>query len=146
LTVNIKKTVAERFEFQRTEEKKATAQFSEPRSYLYEPNAAIMKSGGFKTIGNQYNVKKLHRNTHLYTSDTLINFPGRTFKIEKITPYNTKSIKSLGFKKANISTRNFPETVANIRKKIKIADGGDSYLFFTTDIYENRLVICCSKV
>ena len=66
-----------------------------PLKYLYEPNAAIMKSGGFNSITTQLNIKKLHTHSHLYTSDEQIEFPGRTFKIDDIRPYNKKELKSL---------------------------------------------------
>jgi hypothetical protein len=113
---------------------------------LYEPNSAILKSGAFHSISKQLKVAKLHKHSHLYTSDDLITFPGRTFKIEGILHYNKKEIKKTGITKANITTRNFPETVQNIRKKLKIKDGGNSYLFFTTDMENTKLVLATKKV
>ncbi|QXP73768.1 class I SAM-dependent methyltransferase [Tenacibaculum sp. AHE15PA] len=121
--------------------------YSLPTNYLYEPNAAILKSGGFNEVTNQYDVKKLHQHSHLYTSEELIlNFPGRTFKIEEVYPYNKKKLKKqLTISKANITTRNFPKTVAQIRVETKLKDGGDSYLFFTTNSSNELIVVNCTK-
>jgi hypothetical protein len=107
-----------------------------------------MKSGGFSEISIQFNIDKLHRHSHLYTSELeLINFPGRRFQIEKMIDYSKKEmIANFANQKANITTRNFPETVENIRKKWKIKDGGNLYCFFTTDVYENKIVLLCTKI
>ena len=121
--------------------------YSLPKKYLYEPNAAIMKSGGFDEITSQFEVEKLHQHSHLYTSDNVIDFPGRIFEIEKSFEYNKQNMKSfLENKKANITTRNFPDTVENIRKKWKINDGGNLYCFFTTDANNNKIVLLCAKL
>ncbi len=120
---------------------------SEPLNYLYEPNAAILKTGGFSAIANILNINKLHQHSHLYTSENKIDFPGRCFQIKEILPYNKKQIlKILPHKKANITTRNFKETVAVIRKKTGIKEGGDFYLFFTTNQKEEQIVVVCQKV
>jgi hypothetical protein len=145
-TVNLKKDTSEHFKFMLEDEKTLESKYSKPLTYLYEPNAAILKSGAFHSVSLQLNVFKLHQHSHLYTSESLIEFPGRCFKIENIIPYNKKEVKKLAIKKANITTRNFPESVEQIRKKLGIKDGGDAYLFFTTDINNNRMVIVCSKV
>ena len=121
--------------------------YSLPKKYLYEPNAAIMKSGGFDEVTSQYEIEKLNKHSHLYTSDILINFPGRVFAIENSFEYNKPNMKSfLENKKANITTRNFPETVEKIRKKWKIKEGGIMYCFFTTDINNNKIVLLCDKL
>ena len=118
-----------------------------PKKYLFEPNAAIMKSGGFDEITNRFEIEKLHPNSHIYTSDKLIDFPGRVFKIEHGVAYNKPNMKSLlEYKKANVTTRNFPETAENIRKRWKIKDGGNVYCFFTTDVNNNKIVLLCSKL
>ena len=119
---------------------------AEPLVYLYEPNSAVLKSGAFKTVGNQYQLKKLHEHSHLYTSNELIYFPGRSFKIDQVVPYQKKEIQKLGYTKANITTRNFPETVANLRKKHKIKDGGEVYMFFTKNMNEKYIVLVCTKI
>lgn len=144
-TINILKTENQIFEFDFDED--INSSYSEPLSYLYEPNVAILKSGGFHQISEKLNVYKLHQHSHLYTSKTLINFPGRVFKIEEILPYDKKKLKKLlPDLKANITTRNFPKTVAQIRKETKIKDGGDTYIFFTTDLHKKTKLVICKKV
>ncbi len=145
-TINLKKTEDELFNFILSKEKEAVSDYGQPSKYLYEPNAAILKSGAFKTIGNQFQLKKLHEHTHLYTSDKLVNFPGRSFKINQVVPFQKKAIQKLGIAKANITTRNFPEPVAAIRKRFKIKDGGENYLFFTKDGQGGKIVVLCSKI
>lgn len=142
--VNLKGKKGEEFNFHwRT---KGIPKYGHPQKYLYEPNAAILKSGAFDLISERFKVNKLNRNTHLYTSDTLMDFPGRRFVIEEVIPYSRSEIrKALTFKKANISIRNFPESVERLRKKWKIQDGGDIYLFFVTDLEDKKVMIVCSK-
>ena len=143
-TVNIGKNDIQSFDFYYKED--IISEYSEPLTYLYEPNSAILKSGGFHQISQQLNVFKLHQHSHLYTSNKLIDFPGRVFKIENIIPYNKKKIKGfLKDNKANITIRNFPKTVDQIRKETKIKDGGNSYLFFTTLNTREFTVIFCKK-
>ena len=144
-TINFTKGDTQKFNFHFEEENLATSEFSKAKTYLYEPNSALLKSGAFKILGQQLGLKKLHEHTHLYTSDKLIEFPGRVFKIIEKTPFNKKSLKALNIKKANITTRNFPETVAQIRKKHKIGDGGKLYLFFSKEIDQELVVIVCEK-
>lgn len=118
-----------------------------PKKYLYEPNSAIMKSGGFDEIGIQYSLSKLHSHSHLYTSDERIDFPGRTFEIKKVFSYSKQEMKTnLENTKANITTRNFPDSVDDIRKKWKLNDGGSTYCFFTTDLNNDKIVLLCSKI
>ncbi|MEQ6123249.1 class I SAM-dependent methyltransferase [Pseudotenacibaculum sp. MALMAid0570] len=120
--------------------------YSNPKEFLYEPNAAIMKSGGFHKITSSFNVYKLHQNSHLFTSNEHIEFPGRVFKIIKILPYDKKKMKKqLSLKKANITTRNFSKSVDEIRKELKIKDGGIDYLFFTTESSNKQVCIHCKK-
>lgn len=122
------------------------ALYSEPGKYLYEPNSAIMKSGAFDTVSAIYTIEKLHRHTHLYTSDKLIDFPGRRFVIDETIPYSKTEMKPLEGKKMNITARNFPLTVEDIRKKWKLKEGGDTYAFFTTNTKNEKVVLLCSKV
>jgi THUMP domain-like len=106
-----------------------------------------MKSGGFDEIPNQFEVEKIHQHSHLYTSYTLIEFPGRVFEIEHCIGYNKAEMKAfLENKKANITTRNFLDSVETIRKKWKIKDGGDLYCFFTTDVKNDKIVLLCAKL
>lgn len=144
-TVNIINGKEDKFDFILEEEQHSTVALGGPYTYLYEPNAAILKSGGFKSIGVAYELHKLHPHSHLYTSHDLMDFPGRAFIIEKVLPYSKGSMKTLGITKANITTRNFPLSVADIRKKHNIKDGGETYLFFTKNLDESLLVLQCSK-
>ena len=145
-TLNIKGEKRETFEFSYSSETSAKVNFSLPLTYLYEPNAAILKSGAFKTIAKELNIYKLHQHSHLYTSNELIDFSGRVFKIIEQIPYNKNAIKkALGNYKANITTRNFPESVSQLRKKFNIKDGGETFAFFTTNINDEKIVIICKK-
>ncbi|RAR47393.1 class I SAM-dependent methyltransferase [Flavobacterium lacus] len=145
-TVNISKNSEEKFEFY-LGASLSEASYGEPKKFLYEPNAAIMKSGGFDEVGNQFILKKIHPHSHLYTSDEKIDFCGRVFEIIDVIPYQKSEMKLyLENKKANITARNFPESVDIIRKKWKIKDGGNLYTFFTTDIKNNKIVLLCNKI
>lgn len=145
-TLNMLKNKKEVFNFKF--KKTLNTTYSTPLAFLYEPNAAILKSGGFNEVSNQLKVNKLHQHSHLYTSKGLIEFfPGRTFKVDTIIPYNKKKIKKLlTTPKANITTRNFPKTVAQIRLETKLKDGGDIFLFFTTNVNNELIVISCTKI
>ncbi|KAB7530457.1 class I SAM-dependent methyltransferase [Flagellimonas olearia] len=134
------------FDFVLNEEKVSSTKLGSPQRFLYEPNAAILKSGGFKIVGEKYGLQKLHQHSHLYTSETLVEFPGRRFSIVQVLPYSKKTLRSFSQTKANVTTRNFPLSVAEIRKKHKIKDGGDRYLFFTKNHDDSLLVLDCSKV
>lgn len=137
------------FSFPWQKEKTSAFQAAEKMGdYLYEPNAAILKSGAFKLIATEYNISKLHLNSHLYTSEQRIgNFPGRIFKVENIHEFSGKRLKQLGksIGQANITTRNFPLTVEAIRKSSGIAEGGELYLFATTLGNARKIIIECRK-
>lgn len=144
-TVNFEKRGRKNFHF--TWEESAEATFSLPQKYLFEPNAAIMKSGAFDLISEKLKLPKLHKNTHLYTGSELVDFPGRRFLIENIVSYNKREMRAaLNFGKANITTRNFPESVETLRKKWKVAEGGSIYLFFVTNSEGKKAMLICSKV
>ena len=144
-TVNIGKEETKNFHF--TYKEDLYSEYSEPLSYLYEPNSAILKSGGFHQITNQLNVSKLQQHSHLYTADILLDFPGRTFKIEQVLSYDKKKLKKLlPGNKANITIRNFPKTVAQIRKETKIKEGGTIFIFFTTNFKNELTVVICRKI
>jgi hypothetical protein len=113
--------------FTGAEESASDPSFRMPMKYLYEPNASMLKAGAFKTAALRYDLFKLHPSTHLYTSDSLVPFPGRRFEIENLMPYKPGR---LPYRQANVSSRNFPESVATIRKRNRIRDGGKTYLFF----------------
>ncbi len=144
-TINIQKTKNQEFSFALKEEAQQPVHLGTPKAFLYEPNAAILKSGGFLSIGNTLGLEKIHVHSHLYTSNHIIDFPGRCFEIISILPYQKKTVSTTGITKANITTRNFPESVATLRKKHKIKDGGDIYLFFTTDHNDKKIVLWCKK-
>ena len=144
-TVNLLKEKKISFEFDLNNSGIAT--YSLPQKYLYEPNSAIMKSGGFDEISAFYQLPKLHSHSHLYTSETCIEFPGRIFEIKSSFSYTKTNMKQyLEGKKANLTIRNFPDTVEIIRKKWKINDGGESYCFFTTDLNNDKIVLICNKI
>lgn len=145
ITINITKQNKKVFNFNMNSESEVNYGF--PKKYLYEPNSAVMKSGGFNQVSVSFSLDKLNKNSHLYTSDNLIDFPGRTFQIEKILSYSKKDmLENFTNQKINITTRNFPDTVENIRKKWKIKDGGNQYCFFTTDKNENKIALICTKI
>lgn len=137
------------FIFTLEEEESAPLQTSGSlKAFLYEPNASLLKAGAFKQVSMAYNVSKLAASSHLYTSEELITaFPGRLFRVEEVLPFNGKLCKEIGKKipKANITTRNFPLSVEELRKRTKIKDGGDIYLFATTLAGNRKVLIKCTK-
>lgn len=149
-TINITGEEQQVFSFKSYDESQSTALLAtEIGSYLYEPNASILKAGAFKTIGNQYNLKKLHTNTHLYTSDALLpHFPGRIFKVDAVSGTSKADIKTLKntVPKANVSVRNYPQSVEAFRQKTGIREGGNVYLFACKTADERLAVIQCSRV
>jgi 16S rRNA G966 N2-methylase RsmD len=145
-TINIGKENNEVFEFI-LDKNQSNANFGLPKKYLYEPNAAIMKSGGFDAVATAFEVTKLHQHSHLYTSDSLLEFPGRKFEILNSFSYQKATMKQfLEHSKINITVRNFPDSVENIRKKWKIKEGGNQYCFFTTDVNNDKIVLICAKI
>ncbi|MHC0441644.1 THUMP-like domain-containing protein [Flavobacterium sp. 3-210] len=145
-TANILKDKTETFEFILGNETEFPS-YHLPQKYLFEPNSSIMKSGGFDEVSSFFKINKLQKHSHLYTSEELIDFPGRAFEIQKVIPYSKNEMKTeLANQQANITTRNFPETVENIRKKWKIKNGGNLYCFFTTDVKDNKIVLICTKI
>lgn len=143
-TINFSKTTIEKFQFYGNE--RPLCHYHSPLTYLYEPNAAIMKSGGFANLCEVYKVYKLALHSHLYTSEQLQDFPGRKFKVIHITAYSKSNMKRFLNTKANITTRNFTETVSQLRKKWKIVEGGAVYLFFTSLADNEKVVITCEKI
>ncbi|MCB1532707.1 MAG: class I SAM-dependent methyltransferase [Alphaproteobacteria bacterium] len=130
--------VLKRFEFSPSQEQ-ARAETTLPQAFLYEPGPAFQKAGGFNAIAHRYSVQKLHEHTHLYTSEIYNpDFPGRAFEIIEILPVQHKA---LPLKKANLSIRNFPGDVASLRKKLKLQEGGDSYLFACTLADERKVLV-----
>lgn len=143
-TVNFTKQQTQQFSYQYNTSEKAL--YSEPKRFLYEPNGAILKSGAFHEIALRFQLFKLHQHSHLYTNEHLVHdFPGRIFEVVAMFPFDKRLKKKLGLTKANITTRNFPKSVSQIRKELKIKDGGENYLFFTTDLDDNLMAIHCVK-
>ena len=117
--------------------------------YLYEPNASLMKAGCFGVISSRYGVKMLAKNSHLFVSeDPVADFPGRSFRIKAVSSFNKKDLKRQlsGITKANIATRNFPLSVTELRKRLKLKDGGNTYIFATTLSDESHVLFICEKV
>lgn len=118
-------------------------------AYLYEPNSSVMKAGGYHEICEHFETSKLAPHSHLFISEKEIEeFPGRGFLIKTILPYNNKIIKTLStrFPKANITIRNFPQNVSEIRKRTLVKEGGEEYLFFTTNSENEKIIISCEKL
>lgn len=121
---------SESFSFALSEEKQSTVSYDEPQDYLYEPTAMVLKAGAFKLVAKKFDLKKLALNTHLYTTDKIIpNFPGRIFKIESFLKSDSKSVHTvLKDGLANIIARNYPLSPSQLKKKLKIKDGGDQFV------------------
>ena len=116
--------------------------------YLYEPNASLMKAGCFGAISERYGVKMLANNSHLFVGDEpIVDFPGRSFRIKAISTFNKKELKCQlsDITKANIATRNFPLSVVELRKRLKLKDGGEIYIFGTTLADESHVLFFCEK-
>jgi hypothetical protein len=143
-TVNLSNegTVVERFLFKVPEEKVATVVFSPPLDYLYEPNASILKSGAFKVAAEKFGLSKLQANTHLYTSPNLFtDFPGRVFKIEALNPTLQMVKELLPEGKANVATRNYPLSAQELKKKLKLKDGGGKFVIGFSEEKRKSVVI-----
>jgi 16S rRNA G966 N2-methylase RsmD len=120
---------------------------SQPKTYLYEPNAALMKSQLFGLLSLRFRLSALAKNSHLFTSDTLIEFPGRRFKIKSVFSPKSKNIKNnIPDLKSNVSCRNYPLKPEQVKAKYKLKDGGKSYTFFTTDFKNQKIVLLCDKI
>ncbi|MDR2086938.1 MAG: SAM-dependent methyltransferase [Dysgonamonadaceae bacterium] len=131
--------------FNFTEEREATVVYTDSvGEYLYEPNVSLLKAGFYKTVALRYRLSKLHPDSHLYTSNEWApHFPGRIFRVESVFSLNKRECKIplAGTDRANISVRNFPLTVAELRKKLKLQEGGSIYLFATTLASGKRIII-----
>lgn len=120
----------------------------EEMQYLYEPNASLMKAGCFGVLSDRYDARMLSKNSHLFVSQAPIEaFPGRSFRIIAISSFNKKELKChlSGITKANIATRNFPLSVAELRKRLKLKDGGETYIFATTLSDESHVLMITEK-
>lgn len=127
------------FSFTVGQEKNTRADFAMPLKYLYEPGPAFQKAGGYNSMAARYNLHKLHPSTHLYSSGALCaDFPGRVFEIQSIHRFNDEEMR---LERANITLRNFPGTAEDLRKKLRLKDGGDDTLFACTLMDETKVLI-----
>ncbi len=146
--INITGKGCEKFSFTDSEEQTTGTPLAEsPQTFLYEPNAAIQKAGCHRALAQSTSSRKLHPNSHLYTAENHIeHFPGRKFRVIKVYSFTKNDIKELSsLGKANITVRNFPESVQQLRKRLKLTDGGDKYIFATTLADERKALILCEK-
>lgn len=140
-------TVRSGFDFSRQQEATASVAFAEPMAYLYEPHAAVLKAGAFKTIALPYGLSKLAPHTHLYTSNHWIpDFPGRGFEVVAVCKPDARAIAlHVPEGKANLTVRNFPAKTDDLRKKWRLKEGGDLYLFAAELNSKNKVVIVAKK-
>lgn len=125
------------FNFTLNDEKNCKSEFSIPEKYIYIPNNSVLKSGAFNLVSEKFGLKKLHQNTHIYTSEKVIeNFPGRVFEVEEINPKDLKKGEQY-----NIITKNFPLKPEEIKKKYKLKDGGENYLIAVKSIAGNHFLM-----
>ncbi len=131
------------FSFSFSDEEKAEVQYDDPRAYLYEPNASILKAGAFKSICARFGVYKLHPNTHIYTSDRPVhNFPGKVFQVEAFVKSSAKELMNFfESSRANILTRNYPLSVDALRKKTRLKEGGKKFLIGCSGVGRKFLIV-----
>lgn len=137
------------FSFTPAEEEEAACTWAaRPGRFLYEPNASIMKCKAFRSLAARYALQKLHPNSHLYTSDEWRpGFPGRAFAVEACCGFGKKELKALlkDLPQANLTVRNFPATVAALRQRLRLKEGGDTYLFATTAADGHHIMVRCRR-
>lgn len=138
------------FTFTKSEEENASVNLTSIfEKYLYEPNASLMKAGAYKVLCEKYPIKKLHSSSHLYISDTLISsFPGRKFEILKLSSLNKKDVKRdfADLSQANVATRNFPLKAEELKRRLNLKDGGDTYIFGSTLADNQKVIFICKKI
>ena len=129
-----------------SEEEMQQVSFSDAKAFIYEPNASILKAGAFKTIGARYQLSKLNPNTHLYTSEQIVEaFPGRVFRMKHVMRPDARSARELlPGRKANVVTRNYPLSADELKKKLNIGDGGDIYILAFTD--SSKKVVVAERI
>ncbi len=143
-SIEKKKTYTYRIPFSEIETSRAS--FSTAASYLYEPFAVFMKLGGFAWVSSYFKLNKLHSMSHLYTSSERVDFPGKTFEVNEVLPYNKAAIKKFSKESASVVTRNFKIKANELRKKLKLKEDDQRFLFFTTGIDGKQLVIDCQRI
>jgi hypothetical protein len=141
--INVTGAGREQFSFTLSEERETVSDFKDPQVFLYEPNAAIRKAGAFKLVGRRFNLAKVHKNTHLFTSHELVaEFPGRIFRIlASVKPSPKEVEKFFPDKKANVISRNYPLTAEQLKKKTHLQDGGELFLIGFTSLKAKSLVV-----
>lgn len=134
--------------FRRSDEQNAPNRLSPPLKYLYEANVGLLKLGNFRYLADWLQIYKLHPNSHLYTSETYCaRFPGRSFEVLDVQPLDKKALRPwLAEGKANVTVRNFPLSVQQIRQKLSLAEGGELYFFATTEVSGKRIVIVAKRI
>ncbi|MEI7584703.1 class I SAM-dependent methyltransferase [Runella sp.] len=148
-TINFKNDGSQQvFDFQWKQEATMAVTLSDPQRYVYEPNVAVLKAGAFKSIANAFGLAKIAPHSHLYTSENLkIDFPGRIFEVQAMVKADSKALAPyLPDAKANLTVRNFPTTTDELRKKLKLKDGGDVYLLATTLSNGDKRLLVCKKI
>jgi len=147
ICVNIAQGTQKSFEFNFKDETENVVEYALPKKYLYEANASIMKAGAFKSVAVKFNLHKLHIHSHLYTSDKLnLKFPGKVYQIIDVLSPDKKAVKKIVGDKINIACRNYPQNPIELRKKLKIKEGGELQLFATTLMDKTNKLIYCSRV
>lgn len=146
--VNLTSHETVEFTFNEQEERDADVLLGDPQTYLYEPNAAVLKAGAFRLIGQRFGLLKVAPHSHLYTSPTLVrDFPGRIFKLQSILKPDAKLLRQVvPDGKANLTVRNFPQTVAELRKKLSLREGGSIYILATTLQNGDKRLLITQKV
>ncbi len=147
--VNLLKNGADQtFAFRRSDEAAAPVAFSAPQQFLYEPHAALLKAGAYRLLAARFGLQKLHPNSHLYTSEKpQFAFPGRIFAIRTVLKPDRKAVKAaLPEGRANLTVRNFPATVETLRKQLGLADGGNEYVFATTQADGKPTLVVANKI
>lgn len=137
------------FTFTADEEREACPTYaSRVKDFLYEPGASLLKAGAFKAVAVRFGLEKLHPNTHLYTSDSLVpDFPGRSFRVERTGGFGKRELRVFcnGVERANLTVRNFPVSVAELRRRLRVKEGGGEYWFAATLADGSRTLIACRK-
>ncbi|GAB4017805.1 SAM-dependent methyltransferase [Spirosoma migulaei] len=147
-TVNLLNDKDILLQFQWQDELTANVQLGDPQRYLYEPNAAVLKAGAFRLVASRFGLTKLAPNSHLYTSNELKpDFPGRIFLLQEICKPDQKALKmAVPDLKANLTVRNFPQTVAELRKKLSLREGGSVYILATTLLNGDKRLLITQKI
>jgi SAM-dependent methyltransferases related to tRNA (uracil-5-)-methyltransferase len=147
-TVHLKGDTPETFEFRLSEEKALGLSLGTVRRFLYEPNPSIMKAGAYKSLAKSFSLDKIHPNSHFYSSEQFIgDFPGRIFEIRSRIRVRSEELRSLlPDRKANVVVRNYPLTADQLKKRLKLSDGGDDYVIGTTSTDEGKLLLLASRL